>query len=794
MPCAVSEEQLWSWVDRDAPELQPHLEDCAFCRARAAGLRAGIDKVVRAAPRPAPLPERIGPYRVLRVLGEGGQGVVYEAEQFAPARRVALKVMQERPGQGESSFRSFRREVQTLARLHHPGIASIYEAGFTDDGLAYFAMELAPGAPLNEYSRQQRLSLRERLELFCAMCEPIVFAHQRGVIHRDLKPSNILIDSAGQPRVLDFGLAHVSDADRTLTFSLACSGQIHGTLPYMSPEQARGEAADVRSDVYSLGVMLYELVTNHLPFDLRATPPHEALRALCEDEPPRPRMVNRHIPVEVEAIVLKAMAKDPAWRYASVAALAEDARRYLAGDVILARAPSALYQVRKLISRHKAPAALGVGLFVSLVALAVVASLQAARVTRERDAAQFAHRYEEIARKKAQVAAARAERETLRSQRVRDFLETLLLSADPLHARKNALSLREILDEAAERVDGEWQEDPAVEGALRAILGRTYAELMLNRAAEPQLRLALAARQAAFGSDHADLAQSLFDLGAFLLRDGRAENAMFFLDQALGMRQRLLGEDHADTLAAMQAVARALVTLGDQDGGLALARDRLTRVAGRHGQADERSLRCADDLAELLESAGDGASARVILEANLAARQARAPTDSLAVVKSLHRIGEFERRAGNRSAAERRLREAHALVMRLPAEHTPTRLLVTQHLARVLQLDGRSAEAERLLEEAAPIAEAQLPSWHYVRLCCRRQLGECLAELGRYAEAAPLLRSYYEGCCDLLRPDDPEIATARGRLVRLYEQWDAPQGAPAMTAGSPQAQAATDRE
>src|SRR5262249_22335457 len=335
----------------------------------------------------------IGDYRLIRKLGEGGMGVVYEAEQQRPRRPVALKVIRGGRLVDEYQVRLFQRETQALARLKHPGIAAIYESGGAEDGQHYFAMELVRGVPLLDYVKGIRLtgeqppsSIRRRLELFLKVCDAISYAHQRGVIHRDLKPANILVadESEGQSlggsriirvevKVLDFGLARITDADGTDVSGLSQTGHIKGTVPYMSPEQVRGNPGqiDVRTDVYSLGVFLYELLAERLPYNFEHTTVPQAIRIICEETPKPPSHVwseasDWKIDRDVETIALKALEKDPERRYQSAAAMAEDVERYLKNQPIRSRPPSTFYRFHKLVARHKAPFALLVAVVVLL--------------------------------------------------------------------------------------------------------------------------------------------------------------------------------------------------------------------------------------------------------------------------------------------------------------------------------------------------------------------------------------------------------------------------------------------
>ncbi len=793
------------------------------------------------------VPERIGPYRVKRLIGEGGMGVVYEAEQESPRRVVALKVL--RPGRsGGDVLKRFENEAHVLGRLQHPGIAQIYEAGAAEImGVRqmYLAMEFIDGQSLMDFARERKLDKRQRLELLARVCDAVQHAHQKGVIHRDLKPGNILVVESGaadrggdgggpprsrsypsptslgadvrvggQPKVLDFGVARVLDADAPLTTVETSPGQLVGTLPYMSPEQVSGsDDVDTRSDVYALGVLAHQLLTDRLPYDLKNRPLPEAARIICDDPPTRLSAIDRQLRGDVETIVARALEKNKRRRYPSAAELAADIRAYLAGAPIAARRDSAWYVVQNTLRRYRIVAALTLGLaLVSLAALVVVSVLY-----------QRAIRAEQVARLESERARQefdRAQLEMQKSAQVNDFLKHMLQAADPRAALGADVRVRDVLDAAAQDVANSLADMPAVQGTVRTTIGSTYNSLGLFDAALEQYTAAEALLRKAYPQGHKDLADVIGQLAVMAAQRGDLDLSERLARDAEAMFRQTVGENHFHTLWAKMNVAGVLGEKGDlaaaeklqnevlaglrvaelsavdvrQNAPIAAAQNQLGMTLFRQKRYDEAEVAYRNAIAQFrhdqrepsptlaatinnlaanLKERGDTKAAIGYYNESLAMIREIMGDDHPDVARALNNLGILLNDTGDVAAAEALHREALAIRRaKLPPGDVQISDTLVALGADLIDLN-RAAEAEPLLREAVEIRQAAIPT-HWKTQSATSVLGGALTALGRFDEAEPLLTQAYDKLVELRGPTNSATIEALKRVVRLYEAWQKP--------------------
>ncbi|MCA9293644.1 MAG: tetratricopeptide repeat protein [Phycisphaerales bacterium] len=744
---------------------------------------------------PKGMPERIGPFTMISVLGQGGMGVVYLAQQDKPQRQVALKLI--RPDLTSSDvMHRFDRETRALGRLQHPGIAQIFEAGIADVGgtqQPYIAMEYVRGRTLLKYADEEGLGTRERLALMEEIAHAVEHAHQQGVIHRDLKPANIVVDERGQPRVLDFGIARTTDEEaRTQTLRTGV-GQLIGTLPYMSPEQVSGEPDDVdtRSDVYALGVICFELLTGQLPVNVQDRSIPEAVRVISQTEPTRLGAVNRMLRGDLDTIVAKALEHDKDQRYASAGAMADDIRRYLNDEPILARPASAMYQLRKLARRNKA---LVVGTAAVLVVL--VAGL-------------IASSWGWMSALKAQRA---AEREAARATQVSAFMQNILSGVDPEVARTmDTQLLQKLLEQAVANIATGLTGQPLVEADVQGAIGRTYRSAGLAARAEGHLRRAIDLYQQELGSDAAVTGDTKLALGSALMDMGRFAEAEPQLTATLGVARGLEGSDEDLLFRAMNALGGlyfATRRLPDADkmlsGALEIAR-RSDRVS------DHIELLLINNVAALRTEQGRIDEARALREEAYSRRVTEDGPDAPDTLKAQGNLAVFYDRYGPRDRVLDMYQEVYTKELALfGPSHTLT-MSVLSNLASELLDQGQTEEAKRRFEELIGLVSSAQCNPMFAAMAYRTaanawvQLGDLaradeltasgleiantlpegqpivwltlasradvLIELGRFAEAEACLQRW-AGLMERLAPeDDATRAMVAGRFADLYDAW-----------------------
>ena len=728
-------------------------------RAAEAAVHGTIEQASREAL--VDLPETIGSYRIVGVLGTGGMGTVYEAEQERPRRTVALKVL--RAGLAtRRMLERFEWEAEVLGWLEHPGIARIFEAGTADTGQGsqpFFAMELVRGRPITEHALAAELDTRARLALMISVCRAVHHAHQKGVVHRDLKPANVLVDGDGRPKVLDFGVARAADSDLRATTLQTRAGEIIGTLPYMSPEQVSGDpaAVDTRSDVYALGVMTYELLTGRLPIDIAATPLPQAVHAIAHEEPSRLGSVHRSLRGDVETIVAKAIEKDRSRRYASALELADDLQRHLDDEPIVARPPSTFYQLRKFARRNRALAGALLVSFVALAAATVVSTAlylradEARRVAEsagaaEREARELAQTSLERARaaeteageeaRRASAQAAIAGREAAAANQVRRFLTDLFLEGRQVDGQSGRLTVRELIDRGAERAWTELSESPYLQADIMGVLGLVYASLGLYEEADPLLAESVRQARNRPGSDEHFLAVALLRLGKNRRDLGQYESAVELYEEVLA-----IGPDTAGVQPDEIAVTR-------RDLGMTLSRlgrprearvhfERALELAGEAtGLSDSFPLTVRQAFAETWRREGDLERAleeMLVVEAGMLELGRGEGSDMARLMVS---FGDLLLGMGRLDEAEERLLHAKSIVEAGRIEPHPDFYLIDGQLARVaLRRGDFDAAGERLAEV---LAQQQARGWHDhpEASVTHFELGRVRLRQGRPAEAA----------------------------------------------------------
>lgn len=753
--------------------------------------RAGtsVEPAANAAPtrrldadRSQPTTEKtIGPYKLIREIGHGGMGAVYLAmradDQYR--KRVAIKLIR-RGMDTEEILSRFRHERQILASLDHPNIARLLHGDMTDEGLPYFVMEYVEGVPLDRFCDQKKLSTTERLKLFLKVCAAVHYAHQNLVVHRDLKPSNIFVTAEGEPKLLDFGIAKLLNPELYgQTIAPTAVAQRPMTPDYASPEQVRGQKITTASDIYTLGVLLYELLTGHRPYRLKNVQRKEIERVICDQEPEKPSTainrteklpgkdgatltitpdfvsrtrdgepdkLRRKLLGDLDNVVLMAMRKEPERRYASVEQFAEDIRRHLDGRPVIARQNTFAYRAGKFVRRRKGAVMIGTAFALLITASVIAILVQSSRVARQRDIAA---------------------RERVKAERVAGFLADIFKVSDPSEARGNSLTAREILDKGAERVERELGDQPEVQAKLLNTIGAAYRSLGLYDKAIPILEKSLTIRRRVLGNENLEVAQSLYDLGlAWYLKQSPAD-AEPPLRESLATRRKLSGNENAGVADSLNLIALVLHDKGDIAGCDSLLQEALAMRRRLFGSVHHDVAQSLNNIGLLLEERGDYDQAEPIYQEAIAIDRKTAGADDPELAIHLGNYAKLKRNKGDYDTAESLQREALAIQRKLFGNEHAYVAITLNNLAFVMRDKGNYPEAESLFREALGIGRKIYSEESENVALYNHNLAKILYEQGDLAQAEGLFRQSLATFQKLFGNDHRRTARCRTSLALL---------------------------
>jgi len=720
----------------------------------------------------------IGNYRLVRCVGEGGMGVVYEAEQLHPIQRaVALKLI--RSGLNTKALTNrLESERQALAMMTHPNVAAIFEAGVTEAGQPYFVLEYVDGQPITTFCDTHSLSIRSRLELFLTLCDAIHHAHQKGIIHRDIKPSNVLV--SGRPdaptlKVIDFGVAKAIQGRLTDATVLTAHGQLIGTPAYMSPEQITSGPAsvDIRSDVYSLGVLLYELLVGRTPLDETIDGDSsfaQICRAICEHESDRPSSrlaalgdevlsqivaqrsttvssLVRDVRGDLDWITLRALEKNPERRYSAVTALGDDVRRHLRDEPVSASPPGRVYRMRKFARRHRAGAAAGCAIALTVVLGVTAVLVQAQRI--------------------------KAEAETTND--VSQFIERMLTSIDPARAQGEDVTVRSIVDDAAVHLEQRLQDRPLVRARLHNTLGITYRAIGEYEPAQQQLQRAIELYE-----HHADLTHPIAlraanNLALLLSDRDRLDEAEALARKSLKMAIEQYGDSWPTSISLLTNLGVILDAKGRKDEAAELYHKAMTLSRNVHGETDDATINNMNNYGLWLMNNGRLDEAAPLLEQCLALRRETQGEQHPATITALSNLGTLRQRQGRPQQALQLIQEAVKLDRRVRGEAHPKTLGRIRNLAVALSLTGDHAQAVTLLRDTMPLARKRLGTFHATSMLLTETLTAILAMNGQLEQAERLALAFYDEARETYGDDHAKSRRVALLLSHLYEQWEKPE-------------------
>ena len=714
-------------------------------------------------------------FRLIRMLGEGGMGQVWLAEQTSPVRRqVALKLI--KAGMYDATVvQRFRSERQSLAIMDHPAIAKVFDAGATPQGQPYFVMEYVPGLPITEYCDQHKLAVAQRLQLFIRACEGVQHAHQKAIIHRDLKPANILVidvDGKPTPRIIDFGLAKAIGREAPDQNAFTRYGLFLGTPGYMSPEQVDPGVHDVdtRSDVYSLGIVLYVLLTGLQPFETRhaGQSVHELLRKLREEDPPSPstkvsadrdslaataRARGTEAPQlvsllrgDLDWIAMKALERDRARRYGTPLELAADLQRYLDHEPVLARPAGAGYRLRKYARRHRVAVGVSAGLLLLLTAFSLLQGLELRRTTQERD---------------------RANQERDRAARITDFMTGMFKVADPSEARGNSVTAREILDKASKEIGNNLAKDPEAQSQMMYVMASTYLNLGLQARAEELAKSALDARLRLFGPNDRKTLQSMTQLGSILYHEGHYVESEKQSREAMLAERRVLGPEDPLTLETTAHNAINQLEQGHYEEGekqLSQVFEADSRVLGKE---NPQTLNAMFDLATALWLQSRNAEAEVRYRELLAIERRVLGVDHPEALRALANLAMVVHSQGRWAEAEPLYREVVSTEQRIVGADNPQVTFAMANLAALLTIEGRLEEGEKIYRDVLAIRLRSVGPENPGTLLAQVDVSDLLQKQGRNPEAEQMQRDTLAVQLRVLGPEHPNTLVSQAHLAGI---------------------------